>query len=257
MRESLGAVEGDGELLEVTREHERVIRWHAGERLELQGQHLDPALEDGEAGLEAVHLDQQEALLQWRRGAPARALPDQAVRLPIGLEEVRRGTEVAACGEQIARLHPHVGDEPALAVGHLGLLHLHLALGDADAPLLAPVQIERHGEADGHVVVGASHVLLAAEVQHGIRPQPGLAQPPASRIDVGAKRTQLGIVGERARHDPVHADSARGQRLSRSGPSARDHSEGQHQDRRREHGRAPTAPEPRTAPSPSPRDHPS
>ena len=89
-----------------------------------------------------------------------------------------------------------------------------------------------------HVVVRPRHVRLAAQVQHGIRPEPGLAQPPAGRVDVGAKRAQLGIVGERARHDLVHADSARGQRLSRSGPSARDQTSASIRIAARAHGRA-------------------
>jgi len=73
---------------------------------------------------------------------------------------------------------------PITVVGRSLQQRITTTLGDGGPTLLAPVKVERHREADHQVVVGAGHVPLATQVEHGIRPQAGLAEPALRSIRI-------------------------------------------------------------------------
>ena len=82
--------------------------------------------------------------------------------------------------------------------------------------MLAAVEIERDGEADRYVVVGAQ-CLLAAQLEHRVRTQARLLQAPDGRVDLCARGAEIGAVGERADDELVHRDLGAGLGLSDAG----------------------------------------
>ena len=75
-------------------------------------------------------------------------------------------------------------------------------LRDTDPPFLAPVEIERKPHADHEVVVRAQR-LLAAQLEHRIRAKSRLAQTTNGGVDLLARGTQVGIIGQGARDELV------------------------------------------------------
>src|SRR5262249_49986445 len=124
---------------------------------------------------------------------------------PVSLEQLVGDREVAARREQLARLDPDIRSETALPIGEQRALHRELAFGDADAPLLAPVEIERQRDANSEVVVRADR-LLSAKLQHRIGPQRGLTDTGRHGVDLGPGSAELRVLDERTGDQLVDGD---------------------------------------------------
>ena len=188
---------------EVALHDERRIRRHAGQRFQLQGGDLDPALGELAARVEPVDLDDLQALVQRRRRALAHAVADDGQRVAVHAQQILGHAEAALRGQDLAGLHADVRAKAALAIVDLPSSGIQLALGHRDAPFLAPVEIQGQGHPDVEVVVRADG-LLSPELQHRIRAQPRLLHSGRRRLHVDPRRLQVGIVGQGTGDELVH-----------------------------------------------------
>ena len=155
------------------------------------------------AGVQPIHLDPQEALLQRRHRSLLHALLDQAERLAVDAEQLLREPQVPGRGEHLSGLQANLGAQPPLPVGDLGLLQLQLTLGHCDASFLATIQVERHDHTDHDVAVRPRHVLLPGQLEHRVGAQAGLPEAASGGVDLGPRRAKLQVIGERARDQLV------------------------------------------------------
>ena len=82
-----------------------------------------------------------------------------------------------------------------------------LARRHAHPAVHAAVQIQRQGDPDAEVAVGTDG-LLPAQLEHRVRAQPRLAQAAPGGVHLGARRAQVGVVGQSPRDDLVDRHDA-------------------------------------------------
>ena len=190
-------------------QRQRCLRPQAHEGFQLQGKHLHLAFKAAAACLQAVHLDTQQTFFQRRRGPLAHTCAEEAQGIAVHLQQFLGKVEVALCGQELPGLHPHLRPQSTLPVRHLGAFHLQLACGHSNAPGFSAVEIQRQGYARREVVVRAGHILLHAEIEHGIRAQPGLAESSVGGVHLSLRGLQVRVVRQGTRHEVVHRDLPR------------------------------------------------
>jgi hypothetical protein len=205
-REPRLAVEPCEDGTQISPERDRRIRLETDQRLQLEHEDVDPALQDPAGGIETTHFDEHQVLFERWHGPSADPLLDEVERLAVHLQKLLSEAEIAPGGQHFPGLHAHLRPELTLALDHLGFLHVELALGDPDTPCFPAVQVERQRHAHHDVVVRTSDALLGAEVEHGIRAERRLAKPPPCCVHFGACGTQLQIVPLRPRDQFVNRE---------------------------------------------------
>ena len=146
---------------EVAAQSKRRVGSHPGERFQLERRDVDTAREHLSRRIEAIHLDQHEVFVERRRRARAHAILNETECVAVHGQQIVGDGQAASGRQHLPRLHADVGGQAPLPVTDLCPLHLQLALRDADTAFLSAVEIERDGEPDRDVVVGAQRLLTA------------------------------------------------------------------------------------------------
>ena len=192
----LGDVERRGRRGQVASNRQGHVRPDGGQGLQLERGDLDATGLDLPARVQAIDLDQHQVLFQRRRRALPNAILNEPEGVTVHLEQLVRHAEIPARREILTRLHSRVAGDPALAILHLGALHLQLALGHGHASFLSSAPVERHRQPDHEVVVRAQ-CLLPSQLEHRIRPQRRLPEPADRRVDLRAGGAEVGVLGQR------------------------------------------------------------
>ena len=143
----------------------------------------------------------------------------------IRAQQLDSEIEVAARGQELARLQAHLSREPPLSLAYLRLFHLDLTLRDTHPPRLPPIEVERDAQADADVAVRPRHILLAPELEHRVRTERSLAQTPPGGIHLRSHGAKLRVVGNSSLNQLIYRQLLRGGRslsdgLPRAGEEA-------------------------------------